>query len=142
MDENLIGGHFNLLPPFITQTNIIFTSCVLDSNEASISVRKEHFTHSNTKVETAVTVTCQSKLKLRTMLHSNKSALLLLDPPLNEHVENLFFTIKVHHGHLYHYKHSNIGISTLYIFYTMIQSYIRYCLLLLFESVPQIKLGL
>lgn len=67
-------------------------------------------------VETAVTVTSQSKLRLCTMLHSfvptNKSpsfTFLLFDPPLNE-FRNLFFTIKVHHSHhRYHYKHSNIG---------------------------------
>lgn len=86
-------------------------------------MRKVHSTHSNTMVETAVTVTCQSKLKLCTLLHSfvqtNESPPLtfhLYEPPLNEYFRNLFFTIKVHHSHhhhrhhhRYHYKHSNIG---------------------------------
>lgn len=85
------------------------------ANEASASIKKVHSTHSNTIVETAVTVTCQSKLKLCAMLHSFVQTnepppftFLLYDPPLNKYFRNLFFTIKVHH-HRYHYKHSNIG---------------------------------
>lgn len=88
------------------------------SNQANAWKRKVHSTHSNTMVQTAITVTSQPKLKLCTMLHSfvqtNKPSLhfsLLCDLPMNKYFRNLFFTINVHHSHhqRYHYKHSHIG---------------------------------
>lgn len=90
--------------------------CCGYANKAS-EWSKVHSTHSNAIVETAVTVTCQSKLKLCTMLHSfvqtNVSlslTFLLYYPPLNKYFTNLFFTIKVHHSHHHHHcKHSNIA---------------------------------